>query len=407
METSYILNKKLSVQLADNVVQNRKQKVTIPKGMLEIEKFYYSNPTFFARSIGDDGNIYGAQDGAIARSTDELETVETGYQFNIEGYTLVFSTKTPKGYVAALENRTDGDGTGKVFFSESFTDGFTEVLHMANGRPADLSRSYYHKFDPYLVSVSGQDYLPRYNGIVLFGEYTTQTTAKESKVYASFDGGQNFEAIYTAGVIDPTLNNHIHACVYDPYRGRIWVATGDGGNARIVCSDNLGETWVDVNLFTRDDNFPINEIITQPTFIIPLRDKIILTPDGSQVPAIASIKLDNKYVKTGTEAYEMSWDFSVRGDIHAGTGYGRPPYVVDGDVVYTTFSYNSKSFVVASGDGGNSWHYVMTLNHKHVGGAGLAHGLIGLSKEGYMFAYYQRGTRTILAKIKPIEWEML
>ena len=94
--------------------------------------------------------------------------------------------------------------------------------------------------------------------------------------------------------------------------------------------------------------------------------------------------------------------------------FGKGPVggVVGSDEMYITFSESGsgvkKCFIVATGDGGESWHLVATLEPNN--GNGLARGLVSDPNTGYMYGWYVGdifgdGTWSHLAKIHPLEWE--
>jgi hypothetical protein len=72
-------------------------------------------------------------------------------------------------------------------------------------------------------------------GYVYFGEYGTNPDYRPVPVYRSRDGSRSWEVAheFEAGTV-----RHVHGCFWDPYEGRVWVATGDGrGEAYLVSAD--------------------------------------------------------------------------------------------------------------------------------------------------------------------------
>ncbi len=59
-------------------------------------------------------------------------------------------------------------------------------------------------------------------------------------IFRSRNGGATWDAVYEL----PRSVRHFHEVTYDPYRNRIWVATGDGpGQGNVIFSDDMGDTW--------------------------------------------------------------------------------------------------------------------------------------------------------------------
>ena len=118
-----------------------------------------------------------------------------------------------------------------------------------------------------------------YRNIILLAEYGTKNAEDPPRfVYISYDYGETFDVLYEKQIGDMVQPNnyHIHDVAYDPYANRIWIAEGDGVNANIVYTDNLGLTFI---------SLPAQELgsapryIRQPTSITPLPDKVVFGSD--------------------------------------------------------------------------------------------------------------------------------
>ena len=68
-------------------------------------------------------------------------------------------------------------------------------------------------------------------GNIFFGEYFNNTNRDEVNVYASFDGGENWEVVYT--FLAKSIR-HIHGIHLDPYTGFLWITTGDEDGECII-----------------------------------------------------------------------------------------------------------------------------------------------------------------------------
>jgi hypothetical protein len=79
------------------------------------------------------------------------------------------------------------------------------------------------------------------SGRILFGEYFRNDSRVPVRVYASDDDGQSWRVIheFPAGRI-----RHVHALIEDPYRGGVWLCTGDlDGESFLAHSSNGGDQF--------------------------------------------------------------------------------------------------------------------------------------------------------------------
>lgn len=68
------------------------------------------------------------------------------------------------------------------------------------------------------------------DGTIYYGEYCYNPERKPMRIFCSKDNGDTWSVAYTFGEGEI---NHIHGIFYDPYTGRLWVATGDDDAACI------------------------------------------------------------------------------------------------------------------------------------------------------------------------------
>lgn len=117
-----------------------------------------------------------------------------------------------------------------------------------------------------------------HENIVLIGSYNPSAVANSSReVWLSKDYGVTWEHIFTAPVINPNVNCHIHDVEYDIYDKRIWIATGDHENKNMFYSDDFGQTFVTI---FDSHSHPKN---TQNTQIIAYEHGVIFGSDDQFV----------------------------------------------------------------------------------------------------------------------------
>jgi hypothetical protein len=105
-------------------------------------------------------------------------------------------------------------------------------------------------------------------------EYDSKAPGSRSitqKVWLTQDYGLTWSVIYDhgSGILS---TRHVHGAIYDPFRGAIWVTTGDnfdGTERKILVSWNLGSTWTTVTTSY------------QPTAIWAFRDCVIFGTDDA------------------------------------------------------------------------------------------------------------------------------
>lgn len=359
-----------------------------PSSLLELEIIKDAN--FIVWSAGSDDYLYGINAGnkRPVRTNDGFETVEYGYDFYSEGLgEIEFVTKTPTGFVVAT--KVTENQTGAIYHSEDFESGFEKVLDLTNGYPSG-------NFIPRpLHNVDG--------GILMVGEYSTlKDINKLPRAFISRDGGLNWSQIAQVEVVDPTINFHFHGMCYDPWQARIYLSNGDYGNRKLQYSDDFGDTWHKI------------DSDTQPTLLEPMKNRIVTAPDANDTVSLNTIEkqIDNDY--TVTPYMKKKINIAPQAS-YMNFGKGPVGGIVGSDEMYITFEESgggaekvSKTYVVATGDGGESFHLVSTLDP--IEGTGLTNGLITDPNTGYMYGSYVGqpfgdGSWQHLVKAKPLTWE--
>ncbi|WP_164884144.1 hypothetical protein [Enterococcus faecium] len=362
------------------------KKTLSPKGLLDIEvlKDYKYQPM----SAGSDDYLYGLNKGnkRMTRTIDGFETTESGFDFLASGIgEPAFVTKTPTGFLAYV-NHVDGL-TASIWHSQSFSNGFEKVLDLTNGYVAGA-------FVPRPLHNVDQ-------GVVMVAEYTIEKDVnRPARAWISRRGGiaGSWTLINTVSAVDSSKNFHFHAVCYDPWQSRIYTSKGDYENRLLEYSDDWGKTW------------SLIETDTQPTLLEPMANRIVTAPDANDVVSINTIEkqINNDYTVTPFMKKQITIS-----PISSYGNFGKGPVggVVGSDEMYVTFAESGskikKCFIVATGDGGESWHLVYTA--EPLDGGGLMRGLVTDPLTGVMYGYYTAniygdGTWEHLARIKPIEW---
>jgi len=341
-------------------------------------------------SIGIDGYVYCTTGYATtARTNDGFKTMEKGYDFSneVEGPRAPFYvTKTSEGYVvvtSSVETRK-----AAIWFSEEFASGFTKV--------ADLDKGFVVGFN---VSCHHPTYRP---SILLVGEYGPTKTSKD--LYLSIDGGQSWKVVLSSKVVGD-FYTHIHCSVYDPYRDRIWASVGDTANAAMFYSDDLGESFTEIEMNELQN--PTGQLL-QPTILVPLPDKILFGADASPFAGmLMSIPIDTKQIINNTETFTLKHEHTfTKGD----SGLHYPDlYVVDGAEIYIKANSNDgsrKTYFFASGDGGKSWYNVLVANMSQLESNATFGGIVGPdpNNDNCMYGRFVNGTTNRIIKFNKINW---
>lgn len=366
-----------------------------PKNTLKVSKIVNTATYGFGmmpKSVGLDGNLYGVRsDLTLYRTLDGHETVETGAKMDditgwIAGQGVSRMFQTYAGYVVIATHAAGYKAS--IWFSTSFTSGFTMVANLDRGAAGNINISAYNKG-------FGQT-------VILVGEYVmpAPVAGQECRLFASFDGGATFNVIHTLPAKDPTVNNHYHATVYDPYDSRIYASSGDAQNAALYYSDDLGVTWSTIDALYKG-------LHQQPTLMMAFPDKIATGPDRSTAPVVLSLYKDRQFDLPNTEKFRYELDYAIFSKT-ASTGassYSFSPYAQDGVEAYFTVP-GSKSrplMVVGTGDGGNTWHKVFTINLAKTASGAARDGIIGPDKNGLMYLPF-RDTGGKIAILEKAQW---
>ncbi len=352
--------------------------VAEPKTPLKIKKIVQNSNLYIPSSLGIDGYVYGVvrDSNTIWRSNDGMATVENfEHDFHSNGFWYPYwATKTHSGFVVITGNRY-GDGnpnTGAVFFAQDFNGQYElKNVFTENHTPSEFGITYHHG-----IAKSEQ--------IILIAERGFPVNSEErGKIRATFDGGQTWNIICEYGeIINPSANTHFHTAVYDPYRGRLWVSKGDGDNAKTLISDNLGQSWRKVDFIS--DHTPCN----QPTMLLPLANNIIYGSDGGRSKVGIWKILVDKYFGTESERFYLEKGAFCWDEQSTIKNYPISSYAVDGNIAYISLPSgkydNGRSFVIATGDGGNTWHTVAGYHYSKV----LDRGIIGPDKNGNLYGIW-------------------
>ena len=360
--------------------------VAVPTSPL-VWEFMYKDPTVVPRSIGIDGNLYlSSLTNVIYMSEDGGTTLVAGASFAAETpSSVIYVTRTDTGYVVITRNTASG--IAAIWHSATFGSGFTKVQELNGGHVELFNIFFYHG--------------KRNDRIGLVGEYKQGAVPSPLGLYLTRNGGQTWTRILDTVRDDPLANSHFHHAIYDPYRGRIIAACGDGvDNGRVRYSDDMGATWKTVNTGTWADGFG------QPTLMIPTYKRIILAPDSGSVPALVlALENDDSFTAVNTETYKLRTLYGVSDRTLAGEHYGEPPYAVNGDEIYATYWDKTKRSIniVGSGDNGATWHRVYSA-HMGAGFSLGASGIVGVDKNGWLFSYSNDSGGAFLLRAKPPKW---
>ena len=267
---------------------------------------------------------------------------------------------------------------------------FTEVLTLPDGVGA-----YPWNVDSY-YDFLGADAAYKRN-YVLIAEYGKKTAPGNARrVHLSINGGATFSVIFTG---DEVNEYHTHAGAFDKYYDRIWVTNGDGPkNAAIHFSDDLGATWTKISGY-------------QPTVIIPMPDYVLFGADEKPMGIFRWSRAREQFESYVGGSLNKAMDIPhiVRGNKGGDHNYGVSPVARDGDwVVYIPFlgvtSTDRRGFIVATGDGGETFH---TILYKNVGatGIGFLKGLAGItSSNNIVGAFSMVSGPGRLIKIPKLTW---
>ena len=390
-----------------NRLESNTKKTKRPKNTLKLQEIAITG----LRSVDHDGYLYFINSGVIKRTNDSGVTEEVGFDFNDpesggeEGIRVRNFQKTHHGYIAICDKEGETENAGSIWFSESFDSGFTKrVLWQDNGEdqyhtPNSFGSIAFHLFNPHA-----------FNDICMVGEYTQGLTGKDHYTYLSKDGGQSWEQAHIQSPNDPTRQLHCHAVTYNPYTGHCFISYGDGDNAELYWSSDLGQNWHKAI----PDNNTYNYVRgVNSTLLISRPNKVILGNDGGRPGGLHSLVFRNLDInKTNTDVMEQitadiieEYTFNAR---MTSSGFHFPIHSVvnhENDI-YVTFNSSNLGLMdlLASGDGGESWHSV--FSYRTTGEGSVTTRVIGYDANDYLYLSIRKADgSSAWHKAKKLEWE--
>lgn len=341
---SYISGTNFEILSNDNPAPKPKypERHKRPKGKLWFRQAGVSGISVACRGLGSDKNFYVSdQDGNIKKYDDIIKYNSTPIETGINFYSSIGKSKTEAPLVAirALPNSVlyfaNVGGKGTIYQANNITTTPTQVY-----QSTDANSGFNRNFG---IDAYANGSATSRTGVVVASTYGRGQVARD--LIVSKDSGKTFSVVKkTQNLTSHNSNSHWHDVAIDIYRGFIWASEGDGKNASIHYSDDWGESWQKV---------PGNE---QPTAIIPFPDKVVLGRDGKLVGVdVINFEDSLSLAMTAPKDYQ---DFSKA---QASLFYARKP-VVDDLEAYISFEVTSSikqpKMVVATGDGGDTWHSV-------------------------------------------------
>ena len=400
-----------------------------PSGLLQPEPVYLPSaaaPTaHIPDSLSQDGVVvYGHRLGAggaltrLWRSNDGLATIEDGADLStltagnalILGEVISNVVKTWSGYYVTVVN-TSGTESGGVYWSASFTSGFTRVLTTGVSLPKLPQTVYHGKHALY----------SRY----IVGEYS-QTLNYASRFYMTRDGGQTWVGLLARTVVDPAVNLHCHASCVDVRGGRIYLSYGDGNNRGMFWSDDDGATWTEApDPVTSTAWQPVNSTIPgdktngyqQPTLMVPTDAGILTFPDTVMTPSIQIMRRDTGSILVPNEVWRHDLVHTIAQRRAAHQMFAKGPYATVAAEIYIQNNRNTalapdtsagqEMWIVGSGDGGRSWHNLATIKHPTASSLSMAEGIVGADTAGYLYAYVGLGNTPYIARFRraDVTWQ--
>ncbi|OWZ83160.1 hypothetical protein [Natranaerobius trueperi] len=369
-----------------------------PKGTLDIVSVENYEPATKPTSVGIDGMIYGTgHKNTLWRANNafeemEIKTDDNVYDFKSDGYgTPYFVTKTASGYVVV----TDGEGEknrGAIYYSEEFDRDYTLKKEFTSDHtPIMFGNTWYHG-----------EYKPEQ--IVLIAERGDG----KGKLWATFDGGKSWDNIRTAEMYDDEYQLHHHTAVYDPYQGRIWNSQGDGPNASIYISDDMGKSWRDISVETELDHTQL-----QPTLLAPTIHTLIYGGDsGGTRVGLLEIPRDKEF-ENNEENFQLKRAIGVWDQQPTYRQYATAPYAKDGSEIYialpSMYDDEKPVFIVGSGDHGRTFHLLATHHSEPLEyGEQLSHGIVGPDKDGYLYGIWDTAAnKKAMVVFDPPDWETI
>ncbi|MDR2167084.1 MAG: glycoside hydrolase [Clostridiales bacterium] len=249
---------------------------------------------------------------SLHKSYDQGDSWVFAYSFN-HNIQAIYADGFGNIFVSTSEDRWAEIGTGQLFKSDDGGQNFRHVLNLQSGAAV-------------WWSIASQ------NGYMLVSEYGFKQLGNNARrIYRSHDFGENWELIYEP---PPIYNYHKHKTLITD-DGIVYQSVGDGANARIMRSADMGGSWETVVY-----GF-------QPTAAIAFENHILWGLDGGPWMGIARYNRQSTQMEA---ALVLPYPF-----------YG-PSYdmVMVDNVVYAAFlsyaGYEVPAAIFYSKDEGQSWH---------------------------------------------------
>lgn len=216
-----------------------------------------------------------------------------------------------------------------------------------------------------------------YEEIVVIASYTMSDFEGDrhgNEVILSSDGGKSFEKVLEAPLESTDATNlHIHDVEYDPYAERVWVAVGDGPNTQLYWSDDLGDSWDEI-----DDRgaFPM---VTQ---VAAFKDCVTFgtdsTPEGiirwerddpdDEPQGIGELERPHVQIQTehGTDELDMyarrRWH--IREDLEADEDWGRELCLMP--FGFSPMNDDAEESVVLASVDGDEWFKLLRTDSREI-----------------------------------------
>lgn len=349
--------------------------VKLSPGMVK-PTIYEPGFAYAPQFVGKDGTVYGGRGHILWSSTDMINYTHHAL-FNdispgIQGIEGVCVTRSGKVVVSTKRGTNTG---GELWRADNINGPYTLVLD------ADGQAGY---GDGLFRGTNFRYYSAPDADIILAGVYgqlsKNPNNNPTNRLYMSRDEGVTWSVIFESPTVDTTGNNgHIHACEFDPYYNWIWVAYGDGvgTNAGISYSPDFGATWVKITN------------LLQPTTISVLANAVVFGGDEPEWPVgvfvwerpVVGESLDF----SGLDGkIKQAWH---RPNSAAQEHIARRSVSIDGQTAIIPFVDAFSpigSFLVATRDGGKSWHVI----HTDLDRATWQYGLTNSNAAGEVYGYY-------------------
>lgn len=382
---------------------DRHAKRMFPKDAYAKPEWVNIGSNFRVRGYDKETNtVYGYNNLKTLVSTkDNFVTVQTGYVFPDTIQKVVVSA-THILVSTWSEDKANGGRMWRTLKSNGVTGVFEEIPEFNMGAHVYVDRMGFYSYYDY--KRSDGSYARNYVFASEYGNKTVANGATANKVYFSKDGGLTFSVIFQAPVKDEV---HVHTVKYDKYMDRIWISIGDGGDSRIIFSDDFGANWV-----TASKGY-------WPTTIIPMPRYVLFGGDNPPMGVHRWNRSTEERERAKTrnpavmgdiwKAFEPNF-FPIRGNLAGDSNFSSEEALIGDWEAYIPFqgvgSGVRKTFIVATGDGGETCHIVW---HDSVSSPyfGFCNGLFALNT-GDIVTHYsdnKASTEMGILKIPKIEWE--